>query len=106
MNDCIFCKVVSGVLPSTCLYQDERIMVIKDIHPQAPVHWIIMPKTHVPEFVDAAPTLVSHMMTVAKKIIQEQKITGYRLVNNGRGAAIIDHLHLHVMGKIDKFRAL
>ncbi len=106
MVDCIFCKVIAGELPTTCLYQDDQVMVIKDIHPQAPVHWIIMPKAHVPELVDAAPALVSHMMTIAKKIIQEQKITGYRLVNNGRGAAMIDHLHVHVMGKVDKLRAL
>ncbi len=106
MSDCIFCKVIAGQLPSTCLYQDETVMVIKDIHPQAPVHWIIMPKRHVAEFIDADDVLVSHMMQIAKKIIGDEKIANYRLVNNGRGAAVIDHLHLHVMGKIDKLRTL
>lgn len=106
MKDCIFCKVVAGELPSTCLYKDDTVMVIKDIYPQAPVHWIILPKKHVSELLDADEPLVNHMMKVAKKIIRSEKITGYRLVNNGKGAAVIDHLHIHVMGKVDKLRAL
>ena len=106
MTDCIFCKVIAGELPSTCAYQDDQVMVIKDIQPQAPIHWIIMPKIHISELVEASDDLIHHMMTVAKKIIREEKITGYRLVNNGKGAAVIDHLHIHVMGKVDKFRAL
>lgn len=106
MTDCIFCKVVAGELPSTCLYKDDKVMVIKDIYPQAPVHWIILPKKHVSELLDANDALVHHMMKIAKKIIREEKISGYRLVNNGKGAAVIDHLHIHVMGKVDKLRAL
>ncbi len=106
MIGCIFCQVVSGKLPSTKLFEDDQVVVIKDIYPQAPVHWIILPKKHVSELVAADDTLIHHMMTVAKKIIREEKITGYRLVNNGKGAAVIDHLHVHVMGKVDKLRAL
>ncbi len=81
-------------------------MVIKDIYPQAPVHWIILPKKHIPELLDAEDVLIHHMMNVAKKVIRDEKIKGYRLVNNGKGAAVIDHLHIHVMGKVDKLRAL
>lgn len=81
-------------------------MVIKDIYPQAPVHWIIIPKKHIGEFIEASDDLVHHMMNVAKKIIRDENIQGYRLVNNGKGAAVVDHLHIHVMGKIDKLRAL
>lgn len=106
MTDCIFCQVISGTLPSTCLYQDDTVMVIRDIHPQAPVHWIIMPKKHVSEFLEADDVLVNHMMKIARKIITKEKILRYRLVNNGRGAAVIDHMHIHVMGKVDKFRKL
>jgi histidine triad (HIT) family protein len=106
MKDCIFCQVVSGKLPSTRLYEDASVIVIKDIYPQAPIHWIILPKKHITELLNAEDKLVHHMMNVAKKIIRDDKIVGYRLVNNGKGAAVIDHLHLHVMGKVDKLRAL
>jgi histidine triad (HIT) family protein len=106
MTDCIFCKIVSGKLPSTKLFEDGEVIVFKDIYPQAPVHWIIIPKKHVPEFLEAEDALVYHMMNVAKKIIRKEKIQGYRLVNNGKGAAVIDHLHIHILGKVDKARTL
>ena len=106
MKDCIFCQVIAGKSPSTCLYQDDQVMVIKDIYPQAPVHWIILPKKHVSELLEADDALVSHMIRVAKKIIRDENIARYRLVNNGKGAAVIDHLHIHVMGKVDKLRSL
>lgn len=106
MIDCIFCQVIAGKSPSTCLYQDSEVMVIKDIYPQAPVHWIIVPKKHVSELLTADDTLVVHMMKVAKKIIRDEHIARYRVVNNGKGAAVIDHLHIHVMGNVDKLRAL
>ena len=106
MTGCVFCKVISGELPSTCLYQDDKVMVIKDIYPQAPVHWIIIPKKHVSELLAADDALIHHMMNIAKKVIKDEHIQGYRLVNNGKGAAVIDHLHIHVLGKIDKLRAL
>lgn len=106
MSDCIFCQVVAGKLPSTCLYQDDQVMVIKDIYPQAPVHWIVIPKKHVSELIAADESLISYMMKISKKVIKDEKIQGYRLVNNGKGAAVIDHLHIHVMGKIDKSRSL
>lgn len=104
--ECIFCKIIAGELPSTPLYQDEDVLVIPDIHPQAPVHLLIVTKKHVPEFLDADESLVAKMFRIAKKMIEEQKITNYRLVNNGKGAAVIDHMHVHVMGKVDKFRKL
>lgn len=106
MTNCIFCQIVEGKLPSTCLYQDQKVMVIKDIHPQAPVHWIILPKKHITELIEADDAIVGYMMKISRKVITDQKISGYRLVNNGRGAAFIDHLHIHIMGKVDKFRAL
>jgi len=106
MSDCIFCQVISGALPSTKLYEDTDVLVIKDIHPQAPVHWIVIPKKHTSELLTADDALIHHMMTVAKKIINDEHIAKYRIVNNGKGAAVIDHLHFHVMGNVDKLRTL
>jgi histidine triad (HIT) family protein len=81
-------------------------MVIKNIHPEAPVHWLVISKKHIPELLDVPDELVAKMMVIVKKIIREQGIEKYRIVINGKGAALIDHVHIHVMGKIDKFRKL
>ncbi|KKU87705.1 hypothetical protein A3A64_04455 [Candidatus Gottesmanbacteria bacterium RIFCSPLOWO2_01_FULL_48_11] len=106
MDDCIFCSVISGELPSTPMYQDDDVMVIPDIHPQAPVHLLVIPKKHVTEFTDADDALLGVMMRTVKKMIQEQNIGSYRLVSNGKGAAVIDHLHIHILGNVDKYRKL
>ncbi|MBI5619767.1 HIT domain-containing protein [Candidatus Gottesmanbacteria bacterium] len=106
MSDCIFCKIISGELPSKSVYQDKDVMVINDIHPQAPVHLLVIPKKHVAEFIEADKKLVAAVMGVVKNIIKDQSLSGYRLVTNGKGAALIDHLHVHVLGNVDKYRKL
>lgn len=105
-DECIFCQVVSGKLSGTFLYQDNDIVVFKDIHPQAAVHWLVVPKIHVEEFTQTSDELLSKMFAIIKKIIKERGIAQYRLVNNGKGAALIDHVHIHVLGSVDKFRKL
>lgn len=106
MDKCVFCSVISGKLPGTFLYRDDDVVVIKDIHPQASVHLLVLPTKHVSEFISADDTILSKMLTVMKKIIKVQGITRYRIVSNGKGAALIDHLHFHVMGGVAKFRKL
>ena len=106
MDTCIFCLIASGSSPATVLYQDDDVIVFKDIHPQAPVHWMVVSKEHVSEFVDGSKVLLGKMFTVVKKIIKQERITNNRIVINGKGAALIDHLHIHVMGGIDTLRKL
>lgn len=106
MSDCIFCNVISGKLPSTVLYQDDQIMVIKDIYPQAPVHWLVITKKHYDELLDLPENLLTDMIRIVRKVIRDEKIAKYRIVNNGKGAAFVGHVHIHVMGQIDKSRAL
>lgn len=106
MESCTFCDVIAGKLPSTKLYEDNDVVVIKDIHPQAPVHWLVISKKHVPELLEVPDGLAGKMMTVVNKIILDQGIEQYRIVINGKGAVFVDHLHIHVLGKIDKFRTL
>lgn len=106
MTSCIFCDVIAGRLPGTKLYEDDDVVVIKDIHPQAPVHWLVISKKHVPELLDVPDGLAGKMMAVVNKIIRDQGIQKYRIVINGKGAVLVDHLHIHVLGKIDKFRTL
>jgi len=106
MESCIFCDVIAGKLPSTKLYEDDDVVVIRDIHPQAPVHWLVISKKHVPELLKVPDGLPGKMMTAVVKIIRDQGIEKYRIVINGRGAVLVDHLHIHVLGSIDKFRTL
>ncbi len=106
MSDCVFCKVVKGDLPSKPVYQDEDVMVIPDIYPQAAVHLLVIPNRHIAEFMDVDEVLLGKMLKVVKKIITDQHITNYRIVSNGKGAAIIDHLHMHILGSVDKKRKL
>ncbi len=106
MDSCIFCDVVSGKLPSTKLYEDDDVIVIADIHPQAPVHWLVISRAHVPELLEVPDGLAGKMMGVVNKIIRDQRIEKYRIVINGKGSVLVDHLHIHVLGKIDKFRTL
>lgn len=105
MEDCIFCKIISGEVPSKLIYEDDRVVVFDDLHPQAPVHLLVVPKRHIPRLMDAAPSdegLLGHLLEVANKVAKEKGIAeeGYRVVINvNRGAGqVVFHLHLHVMG--------
>ncbi len=106
MDSCVFCNIIAGTIPSQKLYEDEEVIVIPDISPQAPTHLLVIPKLHVKEFIDVSSSLITKIMEVTKAIIKEQKIESYRLVNNGKNVAVVDHFHLHILGNIDKFRKL
>jgi len=103
MKDCVFCKIANKEIAKDFTYEDEDIMVFPDIHPVAPIHLLIVPKRHIRDFGDLRDdTLLGKLREVIQNMIKEQKIQdkGYRLVVNGGGAQIIDHLHIHLMGKI------
>ena len=106
MEDCIFCSVAQGKLPATFLYQDNDCMVIRDIHPQAPIHWMVIPKKHVTDFTQADEKLLRMMCSLVNKVIRKEKLTGFRIVTNGGDAAYIAHFHIHVLGSVDKNRNL
>jgi histidine triad (HIT) family protein len=106
VDNCIFCRIAKGEIPGQFVYQDEEVMVIKDIHPQAPIHLLVIPKAHISEFIEADTSVVSRLMSVVQTMIQKEKISSYRLVNNGKGAAVVDHLHWHILGKVDQTRSL
>lgn len=103
--DCLFCQIINKEIPSKTVYEDEKILVIKDIKPLAPVHLLVMPKKHilsVDHLVSADKDLMGELILVAQKIARDQGIaqTGYKLnFNVGRGGGqIINHLHLHLLG--------
>ena len=102
---CVFCKIRDRIIPKVFTYEDSDIMVFPDIHPVAPLHLLIVPKDHIVDFFDLKDGgLLDKIKVIIHKMIVEQKIQdkGYRLVINGGGAQIIDHLHVHLMGKIGR----
>ena len=104
MNDCIFCKIVSGEIPSTKVYEDDTVLGFKDLSPQAPVHVLLIPKIHITSCADITPensAVVAHIFEVAAKLGKEFGLeNGYRIVNNcgEDGGQTVKHLHFHMMG--------
>jgi histidine triad (HIT) family protein len=102
---CIFCRIVAGEIPSDIVYQDEDFLAFRDISPQAPVHVLIIPKTHIAsvvELTEGQQELSGRLITVANKVAEKEGIAGkgYRLVMNCgcEGGQAVPHLHLHVLG--------
>lgn len=102
-DNCLFCKIIKGEIPVAPLYEDEDIFAFRDIAPQAPVHFLVVPRKHItgPSGVTADDDKVmGKLMRVAGKIAREQGIEQYRLVfNNGEEAGqSVFHIHMHVLG--------
>lgn len=104
MEDCIFCKIVKGEIPSTKVYEDEEILAFKDINPAAPIHILVIPKKHIKSLVELEKEdeiLVGKIYTVINKIAESQgvKEKGYRvIVNCGKdGGQEVGHLHFHLL---------
>ena len=102
---CIFCKIVAGQIPSRKAYEDEDLLAFHDIAPWAPVHVLVIPKTHIESLYDITPerheALLGRMLALAPKLMRENGVTGgFRvMVNNGPdGRQEVYHLHMHVMG--------
>lgn len=102
--DCIFCKIASGEIPSTKVYEDDTVVAFNDLSPQAPVHVLIIPKEHIAscdEVTDENCAVVGHIFAVASKIAKDMGLNnGYRIVNNcgEEGGQTVHHLHFHLMG--------
>lgn len=99
----IFAKIIKGEIPCEKVFENERILAIKDIHPVAPVHILIMPKKEIPDLQSVKPEdypLIGEIASVAQKLAKEFNLDGYRLLtNNGSTAGqIIFHLHFHLIG--------
>ena len=102
--DCIFCKIVRGEIPSRKVYEDDDVLAFHDIHPLAPVHFLIIPKLHLASLAEADMShqaLLGKMLALAPRLAREQgSPDGFRtIVNTGRvGAQEVYHLHMHVIG--------
>ena len=102
MSDCIFCKIAAGEIPSNKVYEDDKMVAFKDLEPEAPVHVLLVPKTHADNVMAAEPALVGYMLGKAAEIAEKLGIkeSGFRLIiNTGKdGGQTVQHLHIHLIG--------
>ena len=107
MSDCLFCKIAAGEIPAHTVYEDEQVVVFKDINPKAAVHLLLIPRTHIASLNELTPqqdALVAHMMRLLPRLAIEQGLeSGFRtIINTGKGGGQeVFHLHLHLMGGDD-----
>lgn len=104
-SECPFCRIVAGDIPSTRVHEDDLVLAIRDIAPQAPTHILLMPKAHITsalDLTDADSTVVARIFAMAADLARSEGIAddGYRLVSNvgAWGGQSVDHLHVHLMG--------
>ncbi|OQY19905.1 MAG: histidine triad nucleotide-binding protein [Desulfobacteraceae bacterium 4572_35.1] len=105
VDNCLFCKIVAGVIPADKVYEDELVVAFKDIDPQAPVHLLIIPRKHIARITDITDEdnlLIAHIHQVAVMLAKDFDIAepGFRLVNNCNedGGQAVYHLHYHLLG--------
>ena len=102
-TDCLFCKIAAGDIPAEKLYEDDEMLAFRDIAPQAPVHFLVIPKKHIRDPTGVAEEdegLIGRMMRTGSRVAKENGITDFRMVvNNGAEAGqTVFHIHMHVLG--------
>ena len=105
MSDCLFCKISAGEIPADIVFQDDDVLAFRDLNPQAPTHFLVIPKKHIStinDIQDQDAELIGKMYLAAKQVAKDEGIdeSGYRTVMNcnaGAGQTVF-HIHLHVLG--------
>ena len=104
MENCLFCKIIRGEIPSTKVYEDETVLAFRDIAPQAPTHVLVIPKVHIEScsgITAENSAVVAHIFEVIPEIAEaEGLVNGYRVVSNAGADAgqTVPHLHFHILG--------
>ncbi len=106
MSDCLFCRIASGEIPSSRLYEDELCVAFHDIDPQAPEHFLVIPKEHIPSAGAITPensAVVAHIFEVIARLTTGRGITSFRVVSNvgEQAGQSVQHLHFHVLSGRD-----
>ena len=104
MENCLFCKIVAGAIPSTKVYEDDSILAFRDINPQAPVHVLVIPKVHIQDTDGVTAensAVVAHIFEVIPQIAKAEGLAnGYRVISNcgPDSGQMVPHLHFHILG--------
>ena len=103
MDDCIFCKIINGEIPSTKVYEDDKVLAFNDINPIAPIHILVIPKKHLNSLMDLEDDeLLVHIHKIIKQIAKEKEMDekGFRVLTNvgEDGGQAVKHLHFHILG--------
>lgn len=106
MSDCIFCKIVKGELDTKIEKETEHIIVFKDIHPQAPIHLLLVPKKHFKDISEVDDATWKDIKDVSVAMARHKGMLGFRLVNNAGDAALVPHMHVHFLGEVSADRAV
>ena len=104
MENCLFCKIIAGDIPSTKIYEDETVLAFRDIAPQAPTHILVIPKTHISSVAEISAensAVVAHIFEVIARVAAQENLSdGYRVVSNcgDHAGQTVHHLHFHILG--------
>lgn len=104
MDNCIFCKIARGEIPSRKVYEDDEVLAFHDVQPQVPIHLLIIPKQHIPSLAEADMShqlVLGKMLALSGRLAREQgAVGGFRtIINTGRvGGQEVYHLHMHILG--------
>lgn len=105
MSACLFCRIAARELPGAIVYEDDQCLAFQDLHPQAPVHLLVIPRKHISSLNDIVPEdepLLGHLSAVAARLAREKGVdgSGYRTVinTNGEAGQSVFHIHVHLLG--------
>lgn len=104
--DCIFCKIVNGEVPTVKIKESDELVVIKDLHPKASIHYLIIPKVHIGDIREDDGGVWSAVGKMAVKIAEKENVSGFRLVHNAGAATLVKHMHVHFLGEVGEDREL
>lgn len=105
-DDCVFCKIIKGEIPSQKVFESDDILVIKDIEPKAPIHFLMIPKVHVRDIIGIDDAAWIEIKKVVLSLVKEKGLKSFRLVHNAGEAALVQHMHVHLLGEIDSKREI
>jgi histidine triad (HIT) family protein len=104
MTECIFCKIVKGELGTKFVHESDNFVVFADIHPSAPLHFLIVPKSHFESMLDLPDILWIEVKSIAEALQKQENLLGFRLATNVGDTAVVKHMHVHFLGGIKKDR--
>lgn len=100
MDDCIFCKIIKGEIPAEFEEKTDNLVVFKDAKPKAPIHLLIVPKTHIDSVLEADDSIWLETKKVALELAHKYNVSGFRVVTNAKAAAAVHHMHTHFLAEV------